>query len=626
MSRLSHLQSRVAAFIAKDKVPESSDPHVDDRTGKRFALSFALVALVVGFAYVVLIPPFQVPDEAAHLYRAYGTSNFTCVGEPMIKVPSALTQEQDRFPALLENYSLQTRLLAQRAAIDPIDSPPLEGSDSRIEDDNGNLYSCVPYLPTAVVFVVGRFVRAPALLIYYSGKLANLLVYVALLSLSLLILPGYRPVLMVVALLPMTLQQVGSFPADSLTISLSFLLFAYCLHLAFGNYKLLGPKQFLILLALFVALSLCKFNIWFLLIILIIPTSRFGSKRRQYLVVAGLLFLMLGVAGVWQAVNAANIIRFEALKSKTANVDMKDNVRELSHRPDIFLETAVKQIETSYPEYINMFVGQLGPLTVVLPFWLLVSFKVLLVATTGLRDRLIKLNQYSRLLLLLISLASLFSIFSLLWIFETSHRALLEAEAGNGVLSGFQGRYFIPLAPLVLVALSWGRIRMGRNSIILLSSLLFLLNSAALYSVEQHYYGDLATLPKARFQSGFAGSLIKTSGVTPEDGKIYIVAGGKKHWITDGAWIAFYGFRVPNDLRIVSKAELTNIPTGSVISTAAAKANVVLPLPPQTAATRYEGKIVRSVPALSATQQIFFVSHGIKHFVSQDRWGDRSRI
>ena len=59
--------------------------------------------------------------------------------------------------------------------------------------------------------------------------------------------------------------------------------------------------------------------------------------------------------------------------------------------------------------------------------------------------------------------------------------------------------------------------------------------------------------------------MIRRMGNTPEDAKVYVVEGGKKHWVVNAAWFAAHGYRFPSDLQVISVDEFAAIPTGDPI-------------------------------------------------------------
>lgn len=65
--------------------------------------------------------------------------------------------------------------------------------------------------------------------------------------------------------------------------------------------------------------------------------------------------------------------------------------------------------------------------------------------------------------------------------------------------------------------------------------------------------------------SGWEGHLVRRPGGTPEDGKVYLVKDGKKHWVVSADWLKEHGYNFPGDVTVISAQELAQIPDGSVI-------------------------------------------------------------
>jgi hypothetical protein len=69
-----------------------------------------------------------------------------------------------------------------------------------------------------------------------------------------------------------------------------------------------------------------------------------------------------------------------------------------------------------------------------------------------------------------------------------------------------------------------------------------------------------APLPAPNYE----GQLVKGQGSSAEDGKVYLVRNGERHWIIDGRWITSHGYRWP-DVHVIPGADLTPIPEGAPI-------------------------------------------------------------
>jgi hypothetical protein len=65
--------------------------------------------------------------------------------------------------------------------------------------------------------------------------------------------------------------------------------------------------------------------------------------------------------------------------------------------------------------------------------------------------------------------------------------------------------------------------------------------------------------------SKWEGKLVRRAGTTDEDGKVYVVQGGKKRWVVSSAWLREHAYRFPEDVSIISAEELASIPSGEAI-------------------------------------------------------------
>ena len=65
--------------------------------------------------------------------------------------------------------------------------------------------------------------------------------------------------------------------------------------------------------------------------------------------------------------------------------------------------------------------------------------------------------------------------------------------------------------------------------------------------------------------SAYENKLVRSPGNSAEDGKVYVVQGGKKRWVVNASWLGGHGFKFPDDVHEVSVAEFDSIPTGDPI-------------------------------------------------------------
>jgi ABC-type polysaccharide/polyol phosphate transport system ATPase subunit len=62
------------------------------------------------------------------------------------------------------------------------------------------------------------------------------------------------------------------------------------------------------------------------------------------------------------------------------------------------------------------------------------------------------------------------------------------------------------------------------------------------------------------------GSLFRGNGTVSEEQKIFLIRGGKKHWVIYGDWLAKNGYSWPQDVNFVEGGVLAEIPDGELIN------------------------------------------------------------
>jgi hypothetical protein len=75
--------------------------------------------------------------------------------------------------------------------------------------------------------------------------------------------------------------------------------------------------------------------------------------------------------------------------------------------------------------------------------------------------------------------------------------------------------------------------------------------------------GSVAT--EATAVSRWENKLVRRPGSEPEDAKVYLVKGGKRHWIVSASWISSHGYNWPGDVNEIPREELEAIPQGDAI-------------------------------------------------------------
>ncbi len=422
----------------------SSRAVASSKGGRRLDVAALAVLLLSGVSFCFLTPPFQVPDEAAHFYRAFEVSEGRLVpterdGESGDFLPRSL-------PALAARLQRDLPFHAERkvspAWIRSAREDRLEPERRRFVGFLTSAYSFVPYLPSAAGIGLARLFSDSVLVLFYAGRLSNVVVSALLFFGAIRRTPLSRPVFFLLSLAPMAVFEMASLSADAFTNGFSFFFIAVVLGSAFGEARRPGAADRAKLLTLSAAAGLTKSG-WLLpALFFLVPAARFGSARRR----GGFVGLMLGASAATMLAWSAAIWKIYPRFHPGGTLDPGRQLSGVLAHPLIFAGVTLSYYVRQAPVLANQYIGKLGWVDTRLPPVFVVAFFLLLLlvaATCGCRDPEMKRGQ--RLTLLLVLCACVAWITALLYVLFT--------PVGAAFIESTQGRYFIPLGPLAFLML-----------------------------------------------------------------------------------------------------------------------------------------------------------------------------
>jgi uncharacterized membrane protein len=404
---------------------------------------FFLFYILAGIPYLILTGPFRVPDERNHFLRSYEISEFRLVpfrpadGWPGDNLPSSLARLSEALgdhadhriqPAQIEQARSLTLVPEQREFM---------------EFATSAVYSPLAYIPSAVSIAIGRALGAGPLALIYFARAANLLVVAWLISLAMAHAGFARPAALIVALFPMTLFQVASVSADSLTYGLSFLCIAMVMELVVGKEVEVSRKTIVSLVCLALALSQIRPPYCLLgLLVLLIPVKRFGGKA-WLMVCSAVIAASLLPAAAWNA----KAVQLFVKPFPDQNIDPAAQMAWVVKHPGGFWHRAKVDLIRNGFEYWEEMVGRLGWLNIRLPPWVFLGFAAAFAVCLflGPRDPPFPV-WWQRIALTLVVLAGVLAI-------ELSQYLSFNPVRSAFIL-GLQGRYFVPFAAVAAFAFS----------------------------------------------------------------------------------------------------------------------------------------------------------------------------
>lgn len=427
------------------------------RIGKWETVAFVCI-LFWGIIYSLVFIPFSAPDESAHFATAYQLSNQILGQEAVNEEGLVLVREED---AVLLSYTLDDESYEQVFGrfFERDHSEERIGYGHRPMDVSRHAY-----LPQALGITAGRLFGLGQIAVIYLGRLFNLLFFAVCAALAVRLAPFGRMAFLGVCLFPMTLELVSSLSYDAMAIGLAMLFTAYVLHLAYEA-EAVKKREIMILGLLLGFLAPCKM-IYIPLagLCFLIPRKKFGSGKSYGLAAAAVAFCM--AAGVvW--INLDKILVYfggtEEAVEWAGGVQGYSISYVLAHPLDglfVIVNTMVRR----FPFYIHSMTGGLlgwmqyetdEVLIVFFLFWTFLAVQ----PEKGEEEKrpgehaqifsrsMVFAHRAVSLLLCLFTVTAALLVMLLSW-----------TPLDSAVVEGVQGRYFLPVLPLALLAIRSRRI------------------------------------------------------------------------------------------------------------------------------------------------------------------------
>ncbi|WP_071517187.1 DUF2142 domain-containing protein [Geitlerinema sp. PCC 9228] len=447
--------------------------------------AFLILSLVFGIIFLLVVPPFQIPDEPAHFLRAYQVSQFDLVAQKKDGIVGGMLPES--VSQVFYGWLDLPFHVERKAILELFQNSwqiPLQPSQKKLTwFSNSALYSPVPYFPQSIGIALGKFFHVPPLILMYLGRLFAGIAAIGITFRAIAIVPFLKWAFVFLSLTPMAIFLRSSLSADSMLIALSFLFVARCLDLAFRDRdrkRIDGKIAELLIVGS--AIVLCK-QVYFPLVFLffLIPIRKLGNTKKYLLTASTVIVTSLLAAFLWSWVVKDIYVpsRFDV------EIDPEQQFAFIVANPVKFLVMILTDLRNDIDFYLHQMVGVLGWLDTPLPNFLWISYLVLF-SIVFLTDNPHKIPVYRW--QKLGTLAVIFGGFFLVYV--SIFMSWTGVDADN--IIGIQGRYFypfLPLFPFLLVNHRWQVPLPDKTwKLILVLYLIFVL-SASLVILSDRYYG-----------------------------------------------------------------------------------------------------------------------------------------
>ena len=407
---------------------------------------YLILAIFIYSVFLLLMPIFTGHDEYYHWFRAYEVSEGNLVSgihddQAISKMPvgvgSAMNTEYQNI-----NYNTVKESLGIK-----IDKKNIGDHDM----STVAVYSPIQYTPQAVGIKLASIFTNRSILLAYAGRLMNMIFAIAMIYMAIKIIPVGKKMLFALAFFPIFIEGVVTLSPDGITNVSSILFIAYILRLL--KNKAVGNRDVVVLTVLGIIIGLSKIvYIPLVFLVLLLPKKYFKNNKSYWISILIILLSSVMANLTWLLISS----RYLALyRNGTSTVQTYYVLTHLIEYAQILLGT----IGENFDYYFMTLIGRdlaWGGLVVVYPMIIYMIFLLYLIGCANENNKIKDLYTKKNLFIIFVILLCIIGlVFTSLFVQWTS--------PGVSIISGVQGRYFLPLIPLVGLLLIQCNIKTKKN-------------------------------------------------------------------------------------------------------------------------------------------------------------------
>ncbi len=464
---------------------------------------FIFAAIIFEFVFTAVTPPLQAPDEFNHFYRAYQVADGQFLPE---RTKNRLGGE---IPVCFNDFMTPYFYAATNLKYVLYGLEVQEAGDVKFNDSitefkdfpNTAYYSPISYAPQAfAMFIVKQF-NCSVSTVYYAGRMGGFLFWLIIMFLVIKIVPVYKWLFTALILLPMNLYVTNSLSADTVTNCLGFLFIALVLKYAFSENKI-GAKQLFLLLILIVLIAMAKVvYVGAIVLLFIIPLNKFTSKVWRYGSIGAIFLVAFIVVYCWSETIMKFYITYPEYDtdhnfyiglSSCGNYNAQ-KAYILSH-PFYFFMVIYNSIFRHPEQFLIGYVGAFGQSDIAMKniVYIVSYIFILFLAITETNKFTFSWRQK------VIIFIAAFGSFVLLLL--SQH--LIWDCVGEGIVDMVQGRYLIPIFPLLFILFSNNKVKINYSPLLFILPFVIIINAYAARKIYYRFYVESYTT-KTEFFCGF---------------------------------------------------------------------------------------------------------------------------
>lgn len=408
------------------------------KTNRKLKLehAFLMVSLVMGIILTFISAPLAEYDEHAHFWRTYEIASGNIISKMTNEFPTSVARM-----IIDENKNYHIKDINYQSTLEKFknDLNPEDKTQLAVGATSGN--SPFSYLPPLVGTFIGILLKIKPVIIIYLGRLCNVIAYSILMYFSIKLMPKkkWKQIIAIIGLFPMSINLAASYSPDTTIISVAIFMLSYIMHLKFGERKVKWKDSVVLGVCAFL-LVICKI-VYFpmLLLFFLIPKEKFSNQKMRILAFTVMIGIFLVGNGIWKLMpKGSGEVAIRASATEQLYYTISDPMRTLG--------VLANTLMTLTPQYFMEMIGGWNT-----PNVISVILLVLLLTTIFNKENdEIELKKKDKILLGVISIIEIGLIVVGFYVSWT--------KAHWDMVEGIQGRYFLPILPLVAILMTKGLI------------------------------------------------------------------------------------------------------------------------------------------------------------------------
>lgn len=419
------------------KVLKSKQINIDK--GKMFLIIGFVVGTILCFTNLAL----RTYDEHAHFWKAYEISMGNITSDYRKSMPKSVYET-----VIDENglYHIESNTYSYQDIFQQLNKGLNKEETIYIHPGTVSGLSPFSYIPQVIGIFIGRMLELNPNIIAIFGRMTNLIYYLITIFIAIKLMPKekWKNIVIICALLPMSMMMAASLSPDSIIISTTILAISYVLHLKYKKDKI-KLKNIIIFGILCMIPTICKI-VYFCIAFLFftIPKDKFKNTK-QYLLSFLLVVCIISIPYLlWNKIpKNDNAIVIRSNQKEQTYFTLSDPMRDLY--------TAGNTLYKNTEEYIFTSIGGWYTPNIISCVYILMILMATFGKDGGQKEDDIKLLKKDIIIISIICLLIIAMIFGALYVgFTRSMYTIVE---------GVQGRYFLPILPLILILFESDKIK-----------------------------------------------------------------------------------------------------------------------------------------------------------------------